>query len=84
VRNRRSQWADRYCKHLNSKNKDYIVKLDTDGGYEHMIGSFRSGENFGIFLPKSKSDPKGNISKSIVKELDFQNEINQVPLLADI
>jgi len=69
-----------YCKHKTTKNKDYVVKLDIDSGNENMIGTFRTNQNFGIYLPKSDIDPKGNISKSVVKEIDFQNEIDQVPI----
>lgn len=69
-----------YCKHKTTKDKDYIVKLDITTGNEHMIGSFRTNQNFGIYLPKSDENPKGNISKSSVKEIDFQNEVGQIPI----
>jgi hypothetical protein len=68
-----------YCKHKSTKSKDYIIKMDIDAGSEHLIGSFKTNQNFGIYLPKSDSDPKGNISKSQVKEIDFQYELNQIP-----
>lgn len=68
-----------YCKHKTTKSEDYIVKLDIDAENEHLIGSFQTNQNFGIYLPKSDNDPKGNISKSHVKEIDFQYEINQIP-----
>jgi hypothetical protein len=67
-----------FCENQKSKNMDFIVKLDTASGNAHMIGSFRTNQNFGIYLPKSEMNPKGNISKSPVKEIDFQNEINQL------
>lgn len=67
------------CIHSNRSNEDYVVKLDVDSGMEHMIGSFRTNQNFGIYLPKLDNNPKGNISKSPVKEIDFQDEIKSIP-----
>lgn len=67
-----------FCENQKSKNMDFIVKLDTASGNSHIIGSFRTNQNFGIYLPKSEMNPKGNISSSPVKEIDFQNEINQL------
>lgn len=72
-----------YCKHTETGSKDYIVKIDSDTGYEHMIGAFRTNQNFGIYLPKSDKDPMGNISKSPVKEIDFQTEIDQIPFILE-
>lgn len=68
-----------YCKHKSTKSNDYIIKLDIDAGSEHLIGSFQTNQNFGIYLPKSDNNPKGNISKSLVKEIDFQYELNKIP-----
>lgn len=72
-----------YCKHKTTKEEDFIVKLDSDSGNDHMIGSFRTNQNFGIYLPKIDDNPKGNISKSGVKEIDFHGELSQVPIVQD-
>lgn len=71
--------AIRYCLHQSTKSKDYIARLDVEEGNEHLIGSFQTNQNFGIYLPKSDSHPKRNMSKSFVKEIDFQYEANQIP-----
>lgn len=69
-----------YCLHHSTKSNDYIAKLDFEEGNEHLVGSFQTNQNFGIYLPKSGSHPKGNMSKSPVKEIDFQHEVNQIPV----
>lgn len=69
-----------WCKHKTSESEDYIVKLDLDSG-KHLIGSFRTNQNFGIYLPYSGDHLKGNLSKSAVKEIDFNYVFNQIPLI---
>lgn len=68
-----------YCKHKTSSSKDYIVKMDLYTGMEHLIGCFRTDENFVIYLPKSDENLEGNISKSPVTQINFQKEWNQIP-----
>jgi hypothetical protein len=67
-----------YGRHLNNSSKDYIVKIDHESSLDHLIGAFRSGENFGIYLPKSKLHPKGNSSRSDVTEIRFEQEFNKI------
>ena len=69
-----------YCKNLNKAEEDYIVKYDEFSAGEYLIGSFRNGNNFGIYLPFSKNDTMGNISLSKVEEISFENEIENIPI----
>lgn len=66
-------------KHITDSDKDYIIKVDEDLGGDYLIGVFRTDQNFGIYLPKSSEHPKGNISLSQVKEIDFDEEFNKLP-----
>ena len=67
-----------YCKHQSNASENYIVKVDNESDLDYMIGVFQNGDNFGIFLPKSKLHPKGNISKSNVSEMSFEEEFNKI------
>lgn len=68
-----------FCKHKVNDEQDYIVKLDYIEGMDNLIGSFRTNQNFGIYLPKSGQNPKGNISRSAAREIDFQQELSRIP-----
>ncbi len=69
-----------YCKHKTSSNEDYIVKLDEET--EYLNGVFRTNKNFGIYLPSLQKHPKGNISISSNMELDFNEALKELPILA--
>ncbi|GAA0874087.1 hypothetical protein GCM10009118_04950 [Wandonia haliotis] len=68
-----------FCEHRDSPEKDYIVRVDEES-YENLIGVFRTNKNFGIYLPNSESNAKGNISGSPVKEIDFFSELKKLPV----
>jgi hypothetical protein len=67
-----------FCQHKQDDDQDYIVKSDLDADLDFLIGAFRNGDNFGIYLPKSKLDVKGNISKSNVNEISFKQEFKKI------
>lgn len=67
------------CKHSIDEAQDYIVKLNSEGSLDHLIGSFRTNQNFAVYLPKSGQNPKGNISRTATFEIDFQEEISKIP-----
>lgn len=68
-----------FCRNLKDNAKDYIAKFDIKSEEAHLYGVFRDNTNFGIFLPKADSNELGNMSKSDVKELDFNSEIQKIP-----
>lgn len=67
------------CKHTIDEAQDYIVKLDCEESMDNLIGSFRTNQNFGVYLHKSGQNPKGNISRTSTFEIDFQEEITKIP-----
>lgn len=67
------------CSNPENSRKDYIIKVDHKADYGHLIGTFRNNENFGVYLPKSGQNPKGNISRSPVREIYFDTEFANLP-----
>lgn len=65
-----------FCQHQEFPEKDYIVKKD-ESDMDYLLGVFRTNVNFGIYIPKLNTHPKGNISKSPVFEIDFDFEIGK-------
>lgn len=68
-----------FCRHISFSKLDFIVKLEIEDNIDHLIGVFRTNQNFGIYLPHAGENPKGNISKSVTKEVDFEYEISKIP-----
>lgn len=69
-----------YCKHVNTASKDYLVMHDTESEQVNLFGAFRDSTNLGIFLMKSDIHVNGNMSKSMVNEVDFEEEISKLPI----
>ena len=61
-----------FCKHKNNSSNDYVVKTDFDSEVSHLIGAFRTNQNFGIYLPNVSKNNQGNISISKVSEVHFE------------
>ena len=66
-----------FCKHKEIESQDYVIKKVVDV-VDYLKGTFRCGQNFGIYLPKSDIDAKGNMSKSKIKAVDFDLEMNKI------
>lgn len=69
-----------FCQHKKIPSEDYIFKADKESVYGYFIGSFRTGKNFGIYLPDSSSHKSGNISLSRNHEVNFYSEISVLPM----
>lgn len=69
-----------FCKHKSIPIQDYIFKVDKVLQEEIFIGSFRSGKNFGIYLPNSGLSEKGNISLSRNHEVNYYTEESKLPI----
>ena len=67
-----------FGRHSTTNSKDYIAKLDEEAGGQHLIGAFRTNQNFGVYLPKAQLNVKGNVSKSPVHEVDFKQEFSKI------
>lgn len=69
-----------FCQHKGIPNEDYVFKLDKESANDYLIGSFRTGKNFGVYLPNTSSNKSGNISLSRNHEINFYSEISELPM----
>lgn len=65
-----------FFKHKKSTDQDYILKADEESEYLNWV--FRTNQNFAIYLPGIDQNPKGNISISELKEIDFEEELKNI------
>ena len=68
-----------YCQHFQNSLNDFIIRLEADDP-DHFIGSFRNGQNFGIYLPKSGIEKTGNMSLTRNKEISFDEVSSILPM----
>jgi hypothetical protein len=69
-----------FCQHKIIPSEDYVFKIDKESEDEYFIGSFRTGKNFGIYLPNAGSNESGNISLSRNQEINFYSEVSELPM----
>jgi|GEM_PF-2137175 len=69
-----------FCQHKEIPSEDYVFKVDKESEDGYFIGSFRTGKNFGIYLPNANSHKSGNISLSRNHEVNFDYEISKLPM----
>lgn len=68
-----------FCQNKKNPQKDYIIKIDKESK-DDLIGSFRSHQNFGIYLPNACLKESGNISLSRNHEINFYSELSKIPI----
>ena len=69
-----------FCQHKETSSEDYVFKTDKESVDGYFIGSFRTGKNFGIYLPNASSNKSGNISLSRNHEINFHSEVSVLPM----
>lgn len=69
-----------FCQNKDRPLQDFLFKIDKVLTHEYCIGSFRTGKNFGIYLPHIDLNESGNISLSRNNEVSFSLEISKLPL----
>ncbi|WP_321281062.1 hypothetical protein [Marinifilum fragile] len=69
-----------FCQHKETPSEDYVFKVDNESVDGYFIGSFRTGKNFGIYLPHANSHISGNISLSSNQEINFDYEVSELPM----
>ncbi|HBS87543.1 MAG: hypothetical protein A2W91_00245 [Bacteroidetes bacterium GWF2_38_335] len=69
-----------FCRHKTKFLQDYLFTTDKGTAYEDLYGSFRNGQNFGIYLPNAGLNPSGNISLSRNNEMNFNITASKLPM----
>lgn len=69
-----------FCKHKYWSSKDYAFKIDEESDDDYLIGTFRNGKNFGVYIPDVDISGDGNMSLSMNKEVYFNNITSKLPI----